>query len=76
VRTYLQSFILLIIPNHLQTFGCTHYQQVIWEVFDHIITGWVASGDTNTTFLRTVKATQEKMDKGIHIGGWGQIQGN
>ncbi|RFU28792.1 hypothetical protein B7463_g7548, partial [Scytalidium lignicola] len=62
-------------PEHgWTTFGCTHYQQVIWEVFDHIITGWVASGDTNATFLETVKTTQEKMDKGIHIGGWGQIQ--
>jgi hypothetical protein len=49
---------------------------VIWEVFDHIITGWDASGDTNTTFLQTVKATQEKMDKGIHIGWFGQIQGS
>ncbi|KAH8811188.1 glycoside hydrolase family 95 protein [Xylogone sp. PMI_703] len=62
-------------PEHLwTTFGCTHYQQVVWEVFDHIIAGWKASGDTNTTFLETVKATQEKMDKGIHIGDWGQLQ--
>lgn len=45
-------------------------------MFDHIIKGWDASGDTNTTFLETVKATQEQMDKGIHIGWYGQIQGN
>jgi alpha-L-fucosidase 2 len=48
---------------------------VVWEVFDHIIAGWDASGDKNMTFLQTVKATQEKMDKGIHIGRYGQIQG-
>jgi alpha-L-fucosidase 2 len=62
--------------NHLQTFGCTHYQTLIWEVFDHIIEGWDASGDTNSTFLQMVKDTQKKMDKGIHIGWYGQIQGN
>lgn len=48
---------------------------MVWEVFDHVIAGWEASGDKNTTFLEVVKATQEKMDKGIRIGGWGQLQG-
>ena len=58
-----------------QTFGCTHYQQLVWEVFDHVIEGWEASGDKNTTFLETVKETQSKLSPGIIIGWFGQIQG-
>jgi hypothetical protein len=44
-------------------------------VFDHVISAWEVSGDTNTTFLQEVRDTQAKMDKGIHIGWFGQIQG-
>lgn len=61
--------------NSGQTFGCTHYQQLVWEVFDHVIEGWEASGDKNTTFLETVKETQSKLSPGIIIGWFGQIQG-
>ncbi|ETR97606.1 hypothetical protein M419DRAFT_39268 [Trichoderma reesei RUT C-30] len=62
-------------PEHgWTTFGCTHYQQLVWEVFDHVIEGWEASGDKNTTFLETVKETQSKLSPGIIIGWFGQIQ--
>ncbi|KAK5996320.1 putative alpha-fucosidase A [Cladobotryum mycophilum] len=62
-------------PEHgWTTFGCTHYQQVVWEVFDHVITGWEASGDSNITFLNKVKDTQAKLSPGIIIGWYGQIQ--
>ena len=66
----------LYTTDPLQTFACMHYQQVIWEVFDHVITGWDVSGDKNETFLQSVKDTQDKMDKGIHIGWFGQLQGD
>ncbi|TFA99904.1 putative alpha-fucosidase A [Trichoderma ghanense] len=62
-------------PEHgWTTFGCTHYQQLVWEVFDHVIEGWEASGDKNTTFLETVKETQSRLSPGIIIGWFGQIQ--
>lgn len=44
-------------------------------MFDHIIESWDATGDTNTTFLETVKETQAKLSPGIIIGWYGQIQG-
>ncbi|KAL5083537.1 hypothetical protein Trisim1_001349 [Trichoderma cf. simile WF8] len=62
-------------PEHgWTTFGCTHYQQLVWEIFDHIIDSWEDSGDKNTTFLETVKETQSKLSPGIIIGWFGQIQ--
>ncbi|KAJ3495328.1 hypothetical protein NLG97_g3472 [Lecanicillium saksenae] len=62
-------------PEHgPTTFGCAQFQQVVWEVFDHVIRDWDASGDTDTNFLERVKKTFEKLDDGVHIGKWGQIQ--
>lgn len=58
-----------------QTFGCSQFQQVIWELFDHIIKDWDASGDKDTAFLKRVKESYSKLDPGVHVGSWGQIQG-
>ncbi|ETR98680.1 hypothetical protein M419DRAFT_38400 [Trichoderma reesei RUT C-30] len=57
------------------TFGCSQFQQVIWELFDHIIKDWDAAGDKDTTFLKRVKASYSRLDPGVHVGSWGQIQG-
>ncbi|KAK0757339.1 LOW QUALITY PROTEIN: hypothetical protein N5P37_010060 [Trichoderma harzianum] len=51
-------------PEHgPTTFGCAQFQQVVWELFDHIIKDWDASGDTDTAFLKRVKESYKwKMD--------------
>lgn len=56
------------------TFGCAHAQQLIWQLFNAIEKGYSASGDTDTAFLQEVQEKQTQMDKGIHIGSWGQLQ--
>lgn len=56
------------------TFGCAHNQQLIWQLFNAIEKGFGASGDTDTAFLEGVRATRAKLDKGIRIGSWGQLQ--
>ncbi|KAL7806846.1 glycoside hydrolase family 95 protein [Trichoderma aethiopicum] len=56
------------------TFGCSQFQQVIWELFDHIIKDWDAAGDKDTAFLKRVKESYSKLDPGVHVGSWGQIQ--
>lgn len=56
------------------TFGCAQFQQVIWELFDHIIRDWDASGDTDQDFLDNLKEHFKHLDKGVQIGRWGQIQ--
>ncbi|KDR70259.1 hypothetical protein GALMADRAFT_230242 [Galerina marginata CBS 339.88] len=56
------------------TLGCAHAQQVIWQLFNAVEKGFVASGDTDTAFLAEVRAKRTKMDKGLKIGSWGQLQ--
>ncbi|KAI8968762.1 glycoside hydrolase family 95 protein [Trametes punicea] len=56
------------------TMGCAHSQQVIWQLFNAIEKGFPASGDSDTAFLNEVKSKREQMDKGIHVGSWGQLQ--
>ncbi|KAG6886580.1 hypothetical protein C0995_006789, partial [Termitomyces sp. Mi166 len=58
----------------LITFGCAHAQQLIWQLFNAVEKGFDASGDTDTAFLAEVMAKRAQMDKGIHIGSWGQLQ--
>ncbi|KAK4069115.1 CAZyme family GH95 [Trichoderma harzianum] len=54
-------------PEHgPTTFGCSQFQQVVWELFDHIIKDWDASGDTDTAFLKRVKESYSKLDPGVH----------
>ncbi|RPD79389.1 hypothetical protein L226DRAFT_531196 [Lentinus tigrinus ALCF2SS1-7] len=56
------------------TLGCAHAQQVIWQLFNAIEKGFPISGDTDTEFLNEVLTKRSQMDKGIHIGSWGQLQ--
>ncbi|KIY52195.1 glycoside hydrolase family 95 protein [Fistulina hepatica ATCC 64428] len=56
------------------TLGCAHSQQLIWQLFNAVEKGFAASGDNDTAFLEEVIAKRKKMDKGLHIGWWGQLQ--
>ncbi|EIN05501.1 hypothetical protein PUNSTDRAFT_74418 [Punctularia strigosozonata HHB-11173 SS5] len=56
------------------TLGCAHSQQLIWMLLNAIEKGWPASGDTDAAFLAEVKAKKAQMDKGVHVGSWGQLQ--
>jgi alpha-L-fucosidase 2 len=56
------------------TLGCAHAQQLIWQLFNAIEKGFEASGDTDTAFLEEVLTVRAKMDKGLKIGSWGQLQ--
>ncbi|KAI0330116.1 hypothetical protein GY45DRAFT_1251576 [Cubamyces sp. BRFM 1775] len=56
------------------TLGCAHAEQLIWQLFNAIEKGFNASGDTDTDFLNEVVSKRNQMDKGIHIGSWGQLQ--
>ncbi|KAI0718400.1 glycoside hydrolase family 95 protein [Cerioporus squamosus] len=56
------------------TLGCAHAQQVIWQLFNAIEKGFPSSGDDDAEFLDEVRTKRSQMDKGIHIGSWGQLQ--
>ncbi|KAF8664131.1 hypothetical protein AX16_000821 [Volvariella volvacea WC 439] len=56
------------------TFGCAHTQQMLWQIFNSVEKGFAASGDTDRAFLEEVRTARAQLDKGIHIGSWGQLQ--
>ncbi|KAF8590641.1 glycoside hydrolase family 95 protein [Ramaria rubella] len=56
------------------TFGCAHSQQLIWQMFNAVEKGFDASGDDDHAFLQEVQEKRAQMDKGLHIGSWGQLQ--
>lgn len=56
------------------TFGCTHYQQLIYQVFEMTLQSATAVGDRDRRFLADVQKQLFKLDKGLHIGKWGQVR--
>ncbi|KAG8722629.1 hypothetical protein FRC11_002668, partial [Ceratobasidium sp. 423] len=58
----------------ITTFACSHSQQLIWQLFEAAEKGFDASGDNDTSFLHEVQTKKVKLDKGIRIGSWGQLQ--
>ncbi|KAF8604839.1 glycoside hydrolase family 95 protein [Ceratobasidium sp. AG-I] len=56
------------------TLGCAHSQQLVWQLFESVEKGFSASGDTDTAFLKEVQSKKLRLDKGIKIGSFGQLQ--
>ncbi|KAI1313178.1 Six-hairpin glycosidase-like protein [Xylaria venustula] len=62
-------------PEHgPTTFGCSHYQQVIHQVFDNLLSGADVVGETNKGFLDRVASSLAKLDTGIHFTSWGGLK--
>lgn len=62
-------------PEHgPTTFGCTHYQQEIHQVFDATLAGASIAGESDTTFTQEVESALDKLDKGLHYTSWGGIK--
>lgn len=62
-------------PEHgPTTFGCSNHQQQIWELLDRILATWSVSGDNDQEFHQRVQQTLSRLDRGVHIGLWGQLQ--
>jgi alpha-L-fucosidase 2 len=62
-------------PEHgPTTFGCAHYQQLIHQVFEAVLSTHTIVGDTDTAFTSNISSTLARLDKGFHVGAWGQIK--
>ncbi|KAL6705996.1 hypothetical protein ACN47E_006098 [Coniothyrium glycines] len=62
-------------PEHgPTTFGCAHYQQLIHQVFEAVLTLEPVVGATDESFVKNVSLSLNQLDKGFHIGDWGQIK--
>ncbi|TDL26309.1 glycoside hydrolase family 95 protein [Rickenella mellea] len=77
--TYFKDGTLIVAPcnspeQDYMTLACAHSQQLIWQMLNAILKGASAAGETDTAFLNDVQTKVAKMDKGIHIGSWGQLQ--
>ncbi|CEJ54209.1 hypothetical protein PMG11_00529 [Penicillium brasilianum] len=56
------------------TFGCTHWQQLIYQVFETSLQAGEMAQDGDESFFAEVRNKLAKLDKGLHIGCWGEIK--
>lgn len=62
-------------PEHgPTTFACAHYQQLVHQVFEAVLSIESVAGETDETFVADITSSLAKLDKGFHIGEWGQIK--
>ncbi|RYC65718.1 hypothetical protein CHU98_g523 [Xylaria longipes] len=56
------------------TFGCTHYQQLIHQVFDNVLSSADLVKEKDQIFLDGVTSSLARLDTGIHFTSWGGIK--
>jgi alpha-L-fucosidase 2 len=62
-------------PEHgPTTFGCSNHQQQIWEILDRVLAFRSESGDEDDDFYQRVEHALARLDRGVHVGSWGQLQ--
>lgn len=62
-------------PEHgPTTFGCAHYQQLVHQVFEAVLSTMTIVGESDTAFIGNVSDSLQRLDKGFHVGSWGQIK--
>ena len=62
-------------PEHgPTTFGCTHYQQLIFQVFEATLTSGAMVSENDTEFTKKLTEAIETLDTGLHFTEWGGIK--
>ena len=62
-------------PEHgPTTFGCTHYQQLIHQLFVTTLQAASLVDEPDTAFLASITDKLSRLDTGLHIGSFNQIQ--
>jgi alpha-L-fucosidase 2 len=62
-------------PEHgPTTFGCAHYQQLVHQVFEGVLSASAIVSPKDQTFLNNISHSLSRLDKGFHVGEWGQIK--
>ncbi|GAW27024.1 putative glycoside hydrolase family 95 protein [Rosellinia necatrix] len=56
------------------TFGCAHYQQLVHQVLDNVLSGAAIVGETDAAFLSAAAASLARLDRGVHVSGWGGLK--
>ncbi|KAF2192678.1 glycoside hydrolase family 95 protein [Zopfia rhizophila CBS 207.26] len=62
-------------PEHgPTTFACTHYQQLLHQVFASITVLGPLAAESDASFLANISSTLARLDKGLHFASWGGIK--
>jgi alpha-L-fucosidase 2 len=62
-------------PGHgPTTFACTHYQELLHQLFTQILSVESALPSSGTEFLSNITTALSTLDKGLHIGAWGEVK--
>ncbi|KAL4929709.1 glycoside hydrolase family 95 protein [Aspergillus undulatus] len=56
------------------TFGCTHYQQLIHQVFESVLAAQKVIQESDMQFTNTITSALTRLDKGLHISTWGGLK--
>jgi alpha-L-fucosidase 2 len=56
------------------TFACTHYQQLFHQLFTQILSMESILPSSETEFLSNIITALKTLDKGLHIGAWGEVK--
>lgn len=61
-------------PEHgPTTFGCTHYQQLLHQLFDSMLVLGPLAEEPDSAFISNISATLATLDKGFHKTSWGSV---
>src|SRR5688572_12899869 len=62
-------------PEHgPTTFGCAHWQQEIYSVFNMILRGAPIVKEDDHSLINRIKSTMDKLDKGVHYESNGRLK--
>jgi alpha-L-fucosidase 2 len=62
-------------PEHgPTTFACTHYQQLLHQLFSTVLSTSSVVSDSDKAFITSVTTALKTLDKGLHIGSWGEVK--
>lgn len=62
-------------PEHgPTTFGCTHYQQLLHQLFANMLVLGPLSEEPDSAFISNISTTLTHLDKGFHRTSWGGVK--
>lgn len=62
-------------PEHgPTTFGCAHYQQLIHQIFDAVLSASTIISEPDTSFTNNISLALSRLDKDLHIGSFFQLK--
>lgn len=62
-------------PEHgPTTFGCTHYQQLLHQLFANMLVLGPLASEPDSAFITNISITLSRLDKGFHLTSWDGVK--